>query len=143
MGLGTRRRGHGGADRARPHTDEWARRSWQDIVFNWLVYVLGVWMMIVGLLGLFHRVANRTNRVYAYATEAAYPFYILHQTAIVLLAYFVVRWGIGIPLEFTVIAVAAFLASVAVYEVAGEALGPDALPLWDETPAEALDGVGT
>jgi peptidoglycan/LPS O-acetylase OafA/YrhL len=101
-----------------PHTDEWAWRSWQDIVFNWLVYVLGVWMMIVGLLGLFHRFADRPNRAYAYATEAAYPFYILHQTVIVLLAYFVVRWGIGIPLEFTVIALVAFVVSVAVCEVA-------------------------
>jgi glucan biosynthesis protein C len=101
-----------------PHTDEWARRSWQDIVFNWLFYVLGVWMMIVGLLGLFHRVADRRNRAYAYAAEAAYPFYILHQTVIVLLAYFVVRWGVGIPLEFTVIAVAACIVTIAIYEVA-------------------------
>ena len=107
-----------------PHTDEWARRSWQDIVFNWLVYVLGLWMMIVGLLGLFHRFADRTNRAYGYATEAAYPFYVLHQTVIVVLAYFVVRWGVGIPLEFAVIAGAAFFVTIAVYEIAVRRWGP-------------------
>jgi hypothetical protein len=101
-----------------PHTEEWADSSWQDTVFNWLGYQFGVWMMIVGLLGLFHRYADRTNAAYAYTTEAAYPFYILHQTMIVLLAYFVVQWGTGIPLKFTVIAGGAFLVSVAVYEVA-------------------------
>jgi glucan biosynthesis protein C len=101
-----------------PHTEEWAKMSWQDIVFDWLIYVPGVWMMIVGLLGLFHRFANRTNRAYSYASGAAYPFYILHQTVIVALAYLVVQWGVGIPLKFTVVAVGAFCLTVAIYEVA-------------------------
>jgi peptidoglycan/LPS O-acetylase OafA/YrhL len=82
------------------------------------MYQFGVWMMIVGLLGLCYRYVNRTNRVYGYATEAAYPFYILHQTVIVLLAYLVVQWGIGIPAKYTIIAVFSFLVTLAIYEVA-------------------------
>ena len=101
-----------------PHTETWTDGSWQDAVFNWLGYQFGVWMMIVGLLGLFHRYANRTNRAYGYATEAAYPFYILHQTVIVLIAWFVVQWGAGVPLKYIAIAVVSLLLSVGIYEVA-------------------------
>ncbi len=107
-----------------PHTDEWPDPSWQDTLVNWLMYVFGVWMMIVGLLGLCHRYVNRANRVYRYATEAAYPFYILHQTVIVLLAYLVVQWGVGIPAKYTIIAVASFCLTLAIYEVAVRRWGP-------------------
>jgi glucan biosynthesis protein C len=101
-----------------PHTEGWPNQSWQDTLVNWLMYEFGVWMMIVGLLGLCHRYVNGTNRLYGYATEAAYPFYILHQTVIVLLAYLVVQWGFGIPLKYTVIAVSSFCLTLAIYEVA-------------------------
>ena len=92
--------------------------SWQDSVVNWLGYQVGLWMVIVGLMGLFHRYADRKGGAYAYATEAAYPFYILHQTVIVLVAYVVVQWGVGIPVKFALIAATSFALIVAVYEVA-------------------------
>ena len=57
-----------------------------------LLYETGVWCMLLGLLGLAQRYLTAGGRVLAYATEAAYPFYILHQTVIVAVAYFVVRW---------------------------------------------------
>jgi glucan biosynthesis protein C len=99
-----------------PRNEAFADGGWQDALVEWLGYQVGVWMMILGLLGLFHRYCNRTNRVYAYATEGIYPFYILHQTVIVVIAYFVVKWGVGIPSKFTVIAVTSFGAILAIYE---------------------------
>ena len=101
-----------------PTNESWPDGSWQDVTIGSLGYQFGIWMMIVGLLGLFHRYANRTNRAYGYATEAAYPFYILHQTVIVLIAWFVVQWGAGVPLKYIVIAVVSLLLSVGIYEVA-------------------------
>lgn len=100
-----------------PHTEEWASPSWQDTIVNWLVYQVGLWMVIVGLLGLFHRFVDRTSSAYGYATEAAYPFYLVHQTVIVLVAHAVVRWSAGIPLKLTVIAATSFVLTVAVCEV--------------------------
>jgi len=101
-----------------PAYEDFPDPGWQDAVVNWLGYQIGLWMVIVGLMGLFHRYADRKGSAYAYATEAAYPFYILHQTVIVLLAYLVVQWGVGIPLKFTLIATSSFLLTTAVYEVA-------------------------
>jgi glucan biosynthesis protein C len=101
-----------------PDIDGYADGSWQDIVVNWLLYQIGVWLMIIGLLGLCHRYANRTNRAYRYATEGAYPFYVLHQTVIVLIAYWVVQWGLGIAAAFALIALAALTATLLVYHLA-------------------------
>lgn len=101
-----------------PHTEHWPSGSWQDSVVNWLMFQCGVWMMIVGLLGLFHRFVNGTNRAYSYAVEGTYPFYVLHQTVIVVLAYFVVQWGVGTPVKYTIIVAGAFLLTVGIYEAA-------------------------
>jgi len=101
-----------------PGYEDYPDPGWQDTVVNWLAYQVGLWMVIVGLMGLFHRYADRKGSAYAYATEAAYPFYILHQTVIVLIAYVVVQWGAGIPVKFTLIAATSFALTIAVYEVA-------------------------
>ena len=101
-----------------PGLEDYPDPSWQDTVVNTLGYQVGLWMVIVGLMGLFHRYADRKGGAYTYATEAAYPFYILHQTVIVLVAYVVVQWGVGIPVKFTLIAATSFALTVAVYEVA-------------------------
>ena len=107
-----------------PAIDGYPDPSWQDSVVNWVAYQVGLWMVIVGLLGLFHRYAARRGGAYGYAAEAAYPFYILHQTVIVALAWFVVQWDASVPLKFAVIAVAALFFTVAIYEVAVRRWGP-------------------
>jgi glucan biosynthesis protein C len=104
-----------------PDNEAWPDGSWQDVTIEWLGYQFGIWMMIIGLMGLFHRHAarkDRSGRVYGYANEAAYPFYILHQTVIVLVAWWVVTWDAGVPVKFTVIAVASLLLTIGVYEAA-------------------------
>ena len=101
-----------------PWDADGAHASWLLSFWERWVYEFAVWLMILGLLGLFHRYANRTNRAYAYATESAYPFYVLHQTVLVLIAYEVVRWGVGASLKYTVIALATLAATLLVYEVA-------------------------
>jgi len=83
-----------------------------------LVYEVGVWGMILGLLGLGHRYLTAPGRVLRYATEAAYPFYILHQTVIIAIAYLVVQWGIPSALRYAIIALASFGLGLGVYEVA-------------------------
>ena len=92
----------------------WAepRTDWGDTIAVFtgkkFLYEVGVWCMILGLLGLAQRFFTAGGPVLGYATEAAYPFYILHQTVIVAIAYFVVQWDWPSGLKFAVIAVTAF-----------------------------------
>ncbi len=49
------------------------------------------WMWVFSCLGYGKRYLNKTSKVLEYMSQAAYPFYILHQTIIVVLAYYVVQ----------------------------------------------------
>jgi peptidoglycan/LPS O-acetylase OafA/YrhL len=51
-----------------------------------------------------------------YANEAVLPFYILHQTLIVMLGYFVVQWAIPDGPKFFVILAGTFTVSMCLYE---------------------------
>jgi hypothetical protein len=58
------------------------------------------------------------DRVERYANEAVLPFYILHQTVIVTIAFYVVQWNSSLPLKFFVIVVTATAITLLLYEVA-------------------------
>ena len=81
------------------------------------VYVLNTWFWLVALLGFGHRYLTASTRLLRYASEAAYPFYLLHQTAIVATGFYVVRWDAGIAAKFVVICVASTAATLAVYDL--------------------------
>jgi len=49
--------------------------------------------------------------------EAVLPFYVLHQTVILCIGWFVLRWNAGIPLQFLTITVISFVITMAVYEL--------------------------
>ena len=58
------------------------------------------------------------DRASAYASEAVLPFYVLHQTVIVLLAVYVVDWPINLALKYLTISIISFVVIVAIYDVA-------------------------
>ena len=82
-----------------------------------LVENLDGWVWIIAILGYGRQFLNVNNRVLRYANEAAYPFYILHQTVIVAIGFYVLKWGIGVPGSFVVIAMASLVATLAIYEL--------------------------
>lgn len=75
------------------------------------------WFWIVALLGLGRRYLNFNNWVLQYANQAAYPFYILHQTVVIAIAFYVVRWHIDITEKFLIISTASLLTTIALYDL--------------------------
>ncbi|PSL44744.1 peptidoglycan/LPS O-acetylase OafA/YrhL [Chitinophaga niastensis] len=49
------------------------------------------WSWVLALVGYGKRYLNRPHKVLGYLNQAVYPFYILHQTVIVILVYYIVR----------------------------------------------------
>jgi glucans biosynthesis protein C len=72
------------------------------------------WLLVVFGFGMQH--LNFNTPFLKYANEAVLPFYILHQTVIVTLGYFVVQWTIPALLKFLFIMVASFTISMGLYE---------------------------
>lgn len=90
--------------------------SWTTIPYRFLVN-FQVWMWILAALGFGRHYLSFNHPVLRYANEAVYPFYILHQTVIIILGYFLVRMNLGIPLTFVITAAATFIICSLLYAV--------------------------
>jgi peptidoglycan/LPS O-acetylase OafA/YrhL len=76
-----------------------------------------IWFWIVAILGYGQRYLNVENGLLRYSREASYPFYILHQTVIVIIGYYVVQWSAAVLPKFLVIAGLSLAVTVMLYDV--------------------------
>jgi peptidoglycan/LPS O-acetylase OafA/YrhL len=87
-----------------------------SLVIVGVMRVFGGWLSVLGFLGLgMQYLTTRTARL-DYANEAVLPFYIFHQTVLLTVGYFVLRWGLPDVLEWAVVVVISFIAIMAMYE---------------------------
>jgi glucans biosynthesis protein C len=70
---------------------------------------------LLALVGYASRYLRRGGPLLRHVNEAVYPFYILHQTVIIAVAYHLMDWRVGVPLKFTAIAAATLVATTALH----------------------------
>ena len=82
-------------------------------------YIVGFipWFFLIALLGFGRRFLNFPSRVQSYLGEASYPFYILHQTVIVIIGFYVVQWQTGVSVKFLTILATSLVATALVYDL--------------------------
>ena len=61
------------------------------------------WAVIAVLLGLAQRFLDRPGRALFYLTEAVFPYYIIHQTAIVVVGYWLIPYRLPVQLEAAIV----------------------------------------
>jgi peptidoglycan/LPS O-acetylase OafA/YrhL len=88
-----------------------------ELAVLWL-FRISQWAWVLAALGAGHRWLNRDGPVLRYASEAVYPFYILHLPIATLIAWFVVQTPLHPTLQYTAIVVLAVGLTLAVYELA-------------------------
>jgi len=91
-----------------------SRSEYLLIVF---VQSFNSWFWLVAILGFGSKYLNFDNRLLKYAREAVLPFYILHQTAIVIVGFYIVNWEIPVMVKFIILTSSSFISIMAVYEV--------------------------
>ncbi len=80
----------------------WGHLEWRKLASPESIYWYGalngllVWTTILTILGFAKHHLNFSNPFLVYASEAVYPFYILHQTVIVATGYYVTQWHLPI-----------------------------------------------
>jgi glucan biosynthesis protein C len=79
--------------------------------------VFYAWAVIVALLGLAQRFLNRQGKALSYLTEAVFPYYILHQTLIVVVGYWLIPYSLPAMLEATIVVGATLVGCVAGFEI--------------------------
>ena len=75
----------------------------------WVVSCLAGWTTMLAIMAYAQVYLSKPKPWLANVTEAVYPFYILHQTVIVVLAYFIVQWNAAIPVKLISLLVLSFL----------------------------------
>jgi glucan biosynthesis protein C len=100
-------------------TNSWPANvpEWADVIMDGYRNGFVPWFFILALLAYGRRLLNFTNRFLKYFAEGAYPTYILHQTIIMAIAFFVVQWSLGVAAKYAIIVALSFVGTVLAYDI--------------------------
>ncbi len=82
----------------------------------WTGFMLATWSWLVVLSGAARAVLTRPNSFIRYWGDRVYPFYVFHQTVIVVVAFHVVTWPLGVWPAFAAVVSICFVLTLAVLE---------------------------
>ena len=83
----------------------------------WAVSSLVGWATMLTVIGYAQVYLTKSHRWLPRLNEAVYPFYILHQTVIVALAYYVVQWQVSITVKLPVLVLFSFISIALIYRI--------------------------
>ena len=89
--------------------------TWQYAV-GWGIRALASWCVVLAIFGFGRKHLNHATPLLRYANEAVLPFYILHQTVLMCVGYFVVQWAIPDLPKWAIILVVSFVLIMVLYE---------------------------
>ncbi len=95
--------------------------AWLNSTFR-LAREVQTWGSIAALIGIAHRFLNRDHRWRPMLTEAVFPFYIIHQSVIVIVAYALRPLALGAVVDFAILVMATIAGCWAFY-LAGRRIG--------------------
>lgn len=82
-----------------------------------LLRSINTWAWLVFILACGMRWLNVKNNVLSYSNEAVLPFFVVHHPVIVLVAFYVVQWNMGMGLKWLIISTLALVLTLSVYEL--------------------------
>jgi hypothetical protein len=118
--------------------DPWTDRGLPAMAFR-LAKGTTSWFLVVGVVGLATHLGQRASRlsraggragqgdpadrpsfwrrVAAYGREAQLPYYVLHQTPIIVIGYYVVQWNVAVLPKFLLISLSSLALTLLAYEI--------------------------
>jgi len=82
-----------------------------------ILYTLTGWIGVLALMDMGRHYLNRSVPLTAYLTASSYPEYIIHQAAVVAMAYYIVSIPVGPFLQYLAIVVLSVSVTFGCYEV--------------------------
>jgi peptidoglycan/LPS O-acetylase OafA/YrhL len=92
------------------------KHDWRMFAYMAL-YPLTAWCWIFTAIGYAKRYLNRKHTIQNYINEAVYPFYILHQTIIVIVVFYVIRTGEPVLNKFLFTFITSFALIICIYHL--------------------------
>lgn len=78
---------------------------------------MNTWAWILFFLGIGRRHLNFTNNFLKYSNKGVLPFYILHQTVILIIGFYIIQWDISMMVKYIIITAASFIVIMVLYEL--------------------------
>ncbi|MEO1255198.1 MAG: glucan biosynthesis protein, partial [Bacteroidota bacterium] len=82
-----------------------------------IVKLTNLWAWILTIFGFASQYLNRKSTAVMYANRAVYPFYILHQTIIIIIGFYLYEKDWGLMIKFPIILIGTFVGSFLIYEL--------------------------
>jgi glucan biosynthesis protein C len=121
----------------------------RDTPYDSLFATTFTWVWLMVFLGYGRRWLSFSNRLIEWARDASYPVYILHQTVIIVIAYFVIQTAWSPWVKFAVVVSATLAICVLLYEFVLRRFAPLRLVFGIKThvprgrPADAAEKLAT
>lgn len=74
------------------------------------------WCWLLAIFGFGSRYLTFNHAILKYANEAVLPFYILHQTVIVIFGFWIMDWELGLLAKYLLLSLSSFVTIMLVYE---------------------------
>ena len=94
-----------------PHSGNWRMYAQMSL------FPLTAWCWIFTAIGYGKRYLNKKHRIQNYINEAVYPFYILHQTIILIVVYYVVKSPDSVYGKFIFTFITSFILVTCIYHL--------------------------
>ena len=75
------------------------------------------WAYLIVILGFARRYLNRPAGFLSYGNRAVLPFYVLHQTVIVLIGYLILDWNPSLGVKFLALLLSSFATIMVIYHI--------------------------
>ncbi len=92
--------------------------SFGSLDYFWasLLRTFNSWVWVLAILGIGSRHLSSRNRLLKYANVAVLPFYILHQSVIVVIGFFLLDWRAAVMLKYLALSTSSFIMIMLIYE---------------------------
>jgi glucan biosynthesis protein C len=91
--------------------------KWTWPIFRAYDQGFAAWFFMIAILGYGRMFLKTSNKFLQYTGQASYPIYILHQTVIVIIGFYIVQLNAGVWLKFITILVSSVILSTIIYEL--------------------------
>jgi len=81
------------------------------------VTIINLWSWILALFGFAARYLNKKSKLLSYSNEAVYPLYILHQTVMIGIGYYLININWSLGLKLLIMIVGTFSISLLLHEL--------------------------
>ena len=93
-----------------------SENSWTTYAYL-STYPMTAWFWVMTAVGYGKKYLNRKTKIQHYLNQAVYPFYILHQTVIVVIVYYVIQVQESILMKYLFTVVLSLIVSVSIYHL--------------------------